>query len=99
MAHYYLGQAHAANASNVEELRLAVAAYTMATQVDAAFTDAYRELAMTYTKLGDTNRAAEASQAYVARRGEMSFIPLLTLNGMASRSLPPVLPRSGGPRP
>jgi predicted Zn-dependent protease len=99
VAHYYLGRAHAAKASNKDELRLAAAAFTTATQVDGTFADAYRELSMTYTKLGDTDRAAKARQTYIALHGSMSFIPLPTLNGMAGRLLPVILPALPEPRP
>jgi predicted Zn-dependent protease len=99
VAHYYLGRAYAAKASNEDELRLAAAAFTTATQVDAAFADAFRELAMTHTKLGNTERAAEARQTYIALRGSMSFIPLPTLSGMAGHPLPVVLPGLPEPRP
>jgi predicted Zn-dependent protease len=84
VAHYYLGRAYAAKASDADELRLAAAAYTTATTVDVAFADAYRELAMTYTKLGDTDRAAEAQQSYQALHSELSFFPYSTLYGLAN---------------
>jgi beta-barrel assembly-enhancing protease len=87
VAHYYLGRAYAAKASNADELRLAAAAYTTATTVDVAFADAYRELAMTYTKMGDTDRAAEARQSYLALHSELSFFPISTLHGMANPAL------------
>jgi beta-barrel assembly-enhancing protease len=93
VAHYYLGRAYAAKASDADELRLAAAAYTTATTVDAAFADAYRELAVTYTKLGDTDRAAEARQSYLALHSELSFFPVSTLNGLAN---PALLLRSSG---
>lgn len=99
VAHYYLGRAYAAKASDADELRLAAAAYTTATTVDAAFADAYRELAMTYTKMGDTDRAAEAQQSYLALHSELSFFPRSTSPGLAN---PVLLLRPSGttaPRP
>jgi predicted Zn-dependent protease len=88
VAHYYRGRAYAAKASNADELRQAVAAYLHATQVDVTFADAYRELALTYAKLGDLDRAAEARQTYVSLRGELTFWPLSSLNSAGSRPLP-----------
>jgi beta-barrel assembly-enhancing protease len=99
VAHYYLGRAHAAKASNADELQHATAAYIKATQVDAGFAEAYRELAMTYSKLGDLDRAAEARQAYVSLRGEMAFFPVSALTPLGSRPLPHAQPRSIGPLP
>jgi predicted Zn-dependent protease len=99
VAHYYLGRAYAAKASNAEELQQAVAAYINATQADATFAEAYRELAMTYTKLGDVDNAAEARQAYVSLRGEMSFFPVTGLSGIGTRPLPLALSGSTEPRP
>jgi tetratricopeptide (TPR) repeat protein len=99
VAHYYLGRAYAAKASNAEELQPAVAAYINATQADATFAEAYRELAMTYTKLGDVDNAAEARQAYVSLRGEMSFFPVTGLSGIGTRPLPLALPGATEPRP
>jgi predicted Zn-dependent protease len=99
VAHYYLGRAYAAKASNAGELRHAVAAYLNATQVDVSFAEAYRELALIYTKLGDADGAAGARQAYVSLRGEMSFFPFTTLNGMPPRPLPLVLPGANPPHP
>ena len=52
VAHYYRGRAYAAKTGNAGELQQAIAAYITATQVDAGFAEAYRELAMTYTKAG-----------------------------------------------
>jgi beta-barrel assembly-enhancing protease len=92
VAHYYLGRAYAAKASNADELQRAVAAYIRATQVDVAFADAYRELAMTYGKLGDVDRATEARQAYVSLRGEMAFFPVSGLTGIGISPLPLALP-------
>jgi predicted Zn-dependent protease len=99
VAHYYLGRAYAAKASDADELRLAAAAYMTATTVDAAFADAYRELSVTYTKLGDNDRAAEARQSYLALHSELSFFPVSTLNGLANPAL--LLHPSGttAPRP
>ncbi len=54
---------------------------------------------MTYTKLGDSDRAAEARQTYVALRGETSFFPFATLHGMASSPPPVVRPGAKAPRP
>jgi predicted Zn-dependent protease len=89
LAHYYLGRAYAAKASNADELQQAVVAYLNATQVDATFAEAYRELAMTYTKLGEVDRAVEARQMYVSLRGEMAFFPVSGLMGIGIR--PPSL--------
>jgi beta-barrel assembly-enhancing protease len=99
VAHYYLGRAYAAKSSNADELQRAVAAYIKATQVDAAFADAYRELAMTYGKLGDVDRAAEARQAYISLRGEMAFFPISGLTRVGIRPLPHARPGATGPRP
>jgi beta-barrel assembly-enhancing protease len=88
VAHYYLGRVYAAQGSNPDELRQAVAAYRHATQVDATFADAYRELALIYTKLGEADQAAEARQAYVSLRGELPFFSLSTVHGTANRPLP-----------
>ncbi|HSF28873.1 MAG TPA: M48 family metalloprotease [Candidatus Tectomicrobia bacterium] len=99
VAHYYLGRAYAAKASDADELQRAVAAYIKATQVDVAFADAYRELAMTYGKLGDVERAAEARQAYVSLRGEMAFFPVTGLTTMGIRPLPLSLPGTTELRP
>ncbi|MGH8071993.1 MAG: M48 family metalloprotease [Candidatus Entotheonellia bacterium] len=99
VAHYYLGRAYAAKAANADELQQAVAAYINATQADAAFAEAYRELATTYAKLGDVDRAAEARQTYVSLRGETRFFPLSGLNGSGMRPLPLVLPGATEPRP
>jgi beta-barrel assembly-enhancing protease len=83
VAHYYLGRAYAAKASNVDELQPAIAAYINATRADAAFAEAYRELAMTYTKLGDDERAAEARQTYISLRGDMGFFHINHLTASA----------------
>jgi predicted Zn-dependent protease len=99
VAHYYLGRAYAAKASNDDELQQAVVAYINATQIDASFAEAYRELAMTYAKLGDVDRAAEARQAYVSLHGEMAFFPLTGLNGIGMRPLPLLLPGATEPHP
>jgi beta-barrel assembly-enhancing protease len=90
VAHYYRGRAYAAKAGDVDELQQAVAAYINATQVDAGFAEVYRELAMTYTKLGDVDRAAAARQTYVSLRGEMAFFPVPGLHGFSSGPLPRV---------
>jgi predicted Zn-dependent protease len=87
VAHYYLGRVYTAKASDADELHLAAAAYTTATTVDAAFADAYRELAMTYTKMGDTDRAAEAQQSYLALHRELFFVPVPALTGLANPAL------------
>jgi predicted Zn-dependent protease len=75
VAHYYRGRAYAAKAGNSDELQHALSAYLTATQVDAGFAEAYRELAMTYSKLGDVDRAAEARQLYLSLPGKMTFLP------------------------
>jgi predicted Zn-dependent protease len=94
VAHYYLGRAYAAKAANADELQQALAAYINATQADAAFAEAYRELAATYAKLGDADRAAEARQTYVSLRGEMAFYPIPGLHGFGIGPVP--LARPGG---
>jgi beta-barrel assembly-enhancing protease len=99
VAHYYLGRAYGAKATNADELQQALAAYINATQADAAFAEAYRELAATYAKLGDADRAAEARQTYVSLRGEMWFFPVAGLNGSGIRPLPLALPGATEPRP
>jgi beta-barrel assembly-enhancing protease len=81
VAHYYRGRAYAAKAGDADQLRQAVAAYIAATQVDAGFAEAYRELAMTYTKMGDVDRASEARRAYLSLRGNMAFFPVTGLTG------------------
>jgi predicted Zn-dependent protease len=90
VAHYYRGRAYAAKAGNADGLQQAIAAYITATQVDADFAEAYRELAMTYTKLGDVDRASEARQTYLSLRGEMAFFPITGLNGLGIGPLPAV---------
>jgi beta-barrel assembly-enhancing protease len=90
VAHYYRGRAYAVKAGNADELQQAVGAYIKATQVDVGFAEAYRELAMTYTKLGDVERAAEARQAYVSLRGGMAFFPVTGLNGLGIGPFPAV---------
>ena len=90
VAHYYRGRAYAAKAGNADGLQQAIAAYITATQVDADFAEAYRELAMTYTKLGDVDRASEARQTYLSLRGEMAFFPITGLHGLGIGPLPAV---------
>jgi hypothetical protein len=99
VVHYYLGRVYAAKASNADKLRQAVAAYTTATQADAAFAAAYRELAITYTKLGDSAGAAATRHTFIALCGEMSFLPLPTETGVATCDLPLVTPGLKAPRP
>jgi predicted Zn-dependent protease len=55
-------------------------------RVDAAFTEVYRELATTYAKLGDGDRAAEARQTYVSLRGEMGCFHINHLTSPAQQS-------------
>jgi predicted Zn-dependent protease len=83
VAHYYRGRAYTAKASNADELQHAVAAYIKATQANAAFAEAYRELATTYAKLGDGERAAEAQQTYVSLRGGRGFFHINRLTTSA----------------
>ena len=83
VAHYYLGRAYAAKASTVDDLQPAVAAYINATRADAAFAEAYRELALMYAKLGDGERAAEARQTYISLRGHMGFFHINHLTASA----------------
>jgi beta-barrel assembly-enhancing protease len=99
VAHYYLGRAYATKASNADELRQAVTAYLNATRVDAAFAEAYRELAMTYAKLGDVDRAGEARQMYVSLRGQMAFFPVSGLTGIGIGPPPRALPGATALRP
>jgi beta-barrel assembly-enhancing protease len=99
VAHYYRGRAYAVKAGNGGDLRHAIAAYITATQIDAGFAEAYRELAMTYAKLGDDDRAAEARQTYVALRGEMAFYPIPALHGFGVGPLPLVQSGASERRP
>ncbi len=99
VAHYYRGRAYAAKADDHDELQQAVAAYTNATRVDAGFAEAYRELAMTYSKLGDVDRAAAARQTYVSLRGEMAFYPVLGPHGVGIGPVPFTLPGTAKLRP
>ena len=84
IALYDLGKAYATKASEADELYKAVEAYTHAIQIDAAFADAYRELALTYAKLGEPERAAEAKQVYVKLRGAVGNLDLPDI-GAATR--------------
>ena len=99
VAHYYRGRAYAAKAGNADELQQAIAAYIAATQVDAGFAEPYRELAMTYTRLGDVDRASEARQTYLSLRGEMAFFPVTGLSGIGIGPLPAVRPGATELRP
>jgi beta-barrel assembly-enhancing protease len=99
VAHYYRGRAYAAKAGNADELKQVVAAYITATQVDAGFAEAYRELAVTYTKLGDVDRASEARQTFLSLRGEMAFFPVSGLSGLGIGPLPAVRPGATELRP
>jgi predicted Zn-dependent protease len=99
VAHYYRGRAYAVKAGDGDELHHAIAAYITATQVDAGFAEAYRELAMTYTKLGDDDRAAEARRTYVALRGDMAFYPVPAMVGFGVGPLPLVRPGATGLHP
>jgi predicted Zn-dependent protease len=92
VAHYYRGRAYAVKAGNADELQQAVAAYTTATQVDTGFAEAFRELAVTYTKLGDVDRASEARQTFLSLRGEMAFFPVTELSGLGVGPLPAMRP-------
>jgi beta-barrel assembly-enhancing protease len=83
VTHYYLGRAYAAKVSTVDDLQRAVAAYINATRADAAFAEAYRELAIAYAKLGDGERAAEARQTYISLRGDMGFFHINHLTAIA----------------
>ena len=99
VAHYYRGRAYAAKGGDGDELHQAVDAYITATQVDAGFAEAYRELAMTYTKLGEVERAAEARQTYLSLRGETAFYPVSGLNPIGMGSVPLARPGSVELRP
>ena len=72
-----------ARVSNADELQQDVAAYIHATQADTAFVDASRQLATTYGKLGDAERAAEARQTYISLRGDMGFFHINHLTAFA----------------
>jgi hypothetical protein len=54
---------------------------------------------MTYSKLGDVERAAEARQAYVSLRGEMAFFPVTGFNGLGIGPLPAIQPGATELRP
>ena len=99
VAHYYRGRAYAAKTGNAGELQQAIAAYVTATQVDAGFAEAYRELAVTYTKVGDVDRASEARQTYLSLRGEMAFFPVTGLSSLGIGPLPAVRPGATELRP
>ena len=86
-AHYYRGRAYAAKAGNADELQQALAAYLTATQVDAGFAEAYRELAMTYTKVGDVDRASEARQTFLSLAGRWRS-SVTELSGLGRSPLP-----------
>jgi predicted Zn-dependent protease len=90
VAHYYRGRAYAVKAGSADELQQAVTAYVTATKVDAGFAEAYRELAVTYTKLGDVDRASEARQTFLSLRGEMAFFPVSGSSGFGMGPLPAV---------
>jgi predicted Zn-dependent protease len=87
MALYDLGKAYAAKASDADELHKAVEAYSQAIEIDAAFADAYRELASTYAKLGESARAVEAKQAYVKLRGTMGNMDLPNIDAPPTHEL------------
>ena len=72
-----------ARVSNADELQQDVAAYIHATQADTAFVEASRQLATTYAKLGDAERAAEARQTYISLRGDMGFFHINHLTAFA----------------
>jgi hypothetical protein len=99
VAHYYRGRAYATKAGDGEEWQHAVAAYITATQVDAGFAEAYRELAIAYTKLGDVDRAATARQTYLSLRGEMAFYPVPGLHGFGTGPIPLARPGTAELRP
>ena len=99
VAHYYRGRAYAAKAGNADELQHAIAAYLTATQVDAGFTEAYRELAVTYNKLGDVDRASEARETYLSLRGAMAFFPVTGLSGLGIGPVSAVRPGTTELRP
>jgi predicted Zn-dependent protease len=88
IALYDLGKAYARKASDTDELQKAVEAYTQAIQLDAQFADAYRELALTYAKLGASERAAEAKQAYVKLRGELVDFDLPKIRAATPHEFP-----------
>jgi beta-barrel assembly-enhancing protease len=93
IAHYYRGRAYATKTNDDQALQHAVSAYIKVTQVDAGFAEAYRELAMTYAKLGDVERAADARQRYVALRRAVASYPFPGRQDLGTRS--GALARSG----
>jgi hypothetical protein len=93
IAHYYRGRAYATKADDDQALQQAVAAYLKVTQLDAGFAEVYRELAMTYTKLGEVERAAAARQRYVALREAVASYPFPGWRGLGSG--PGAFARSG----
>jgi predicted Zn-dependent protease len=72
VAHFHLGQAYAAKATEPEELHAAVQAYSHATRLEPRYAEAYRELASLYTRLGDAAGAAQALKAYTSLRHELA---------------------------
>jgi predicted Zn-dependent protease len=94
-AHFYLGQAYAAQASTPEELQRAAEAYRQATSLDSRLAEAYRELAAIYTKLGEVERATAAQDTYSTLRREaidrLSSTLRTRLNQAPAASPPPWL--------
>lgn len=93
VAHFYVGKVYAAHASDAEALTKAVASYTRATQTDTSFAEAYLELALTYARLGEFERAAQASEVYVKLRGGRADLSSLSLRTLLHRGLPAAGPR------
>jgi predicted Zn-dependent protease len=84
-AHYYRGRAYAAKAATTDDLQHAIAAYQTATGVDSGFAAAYRELALTYGRLGEVDRASEARQTYLSLQGGMALFPMTRSDGPVMR--------------
>jgi hypothetical protein len=99
LAHYYRGRAYAARTDDDQALRQAVAAYIKVTQLDAGFAEAYRELAVTYSKLGEVDRAGEARQRYVALREAVASSPIPGRWGLGNGPGPLARSRSAESRP
>jgi predicted Zn-dependent protease len=98
-AHYYRGRAYAAKAATTNDLQHAIAAYQTAAKVDSGFAAAYRELALTYGKLGEVERASAARQTYLSLQGGMALLPMTRADGPVMRpalgieaGIPPLSP-------
>ena len=76
-----------AKASDADELGKAVEAYTRATQLDLGPADAYRELALTYIRRGESGQALEAAEAYIKLRGGTGALDIPSLRALRPREL------------